>query len=79
MIYAKVLCGKVCEMGQRTAMSLVRPPDGYHSVRGGLFSVAGPWKAGDDGYPTMMRVVYDLSQVYPGYVVTYSRRAAGVV
>jgi hypothetical protein len=59
IIVARVAAGKVKHLPYSTeTQSLVRPPDGYDSVRG---NVGG----------TEAVIVYETAQAYPAYLVTY--------
>jgi len=66
LILARVLCGRTRGFGVSIDTTLVRPPDGFDSVRGG------PHKFNPDSvHSCHMTVVYDRAQVYPQYIVTY--------
>ena len=68
LILAHVLCGEVKEYGHRKDRALKFPPTGFDSVRGG------PHKFRPSAvHSCNMTVVYDRTQVYPQYIVTYSQ------
>ena len=68
LILASVLCGRTCDYGVEKDSTLVRPPDGYDSVRGG------PHKgSASSTHSCSVTVVYDPAQVYPQYIVTYRK------
>ena len=66
LILAHVLCGEVKEYGLQKKRALKFPPEGFDSVRGG------PHKFNPTAvHSCNMTVVYDRTQVYPQYIVTY--------
>jgi len=68
LILAQVLCGTPHDFKlvvNDDTRRLVKPPAGCHSV------CAGPHTAYDCPEASRMWVVYDRSQVYPAYIVTY--------
>ena len=68
LILARVLCGRVREYGKAKAPELTFAPEGFDSVRGG------PHKFNAGGVASCnMTVVFDRVQVYPQYIVTYTR------
>ena len=68
LILARVLCGRTYDYGVRIDTKLVRPPAGFDSVRGGPHSVTSK-----SVHSCRMTVVYDRTQVYPQYIVTYRK------
>ena len=73
LILARVLCGRTRDCGVSIDTTLVRPPDGFDSVRGG------PHKFNPDSvHSCHMTVVYDRAQVYPQYIVTYRQVSPAV-
>ena len=68
LILARVLCGRTCDYGVDRDHTLVRPPDGCDSVRGGPHKVKSK-----SVHSCRMTVVYDRAQVYPQYIVTYRK------
>ena len=68
LILAHVLCGHVKEYGTRVDPALKFPPPGFDSVHGGphKFNPAAVCSCN-------MTVVYDRTQVYPQYIVTYRK------
>ena len=66
LILAHVLCGQVKEYGVNIDMTLKFPHAGFDCVRGG------PHKFNPAAvHSCNMTVVYDRTQVYPQYIVTY--------
>jgi len=66
LILARVNTGKAHDDKTEIVRQRVKPPPGYNSVKGG------PHKFGRGHYATIMYVVYDLSQVYPAFMVDYT-------
>jgi len=65
LLLVRVLCGVSHDYGRTRRPELRKPPPGCHSVCGG------PHLAGRCPSSTKMWIVYDRTQVYPAYVVTY--------
>ena len=67
LLLCRVLCGNHKEYGKGIARGLVKPPAGYKSVRGGPHRFNSAAREA-----SVMWVVYDLAQVYPQLLVTYT-------
>ena len=66
LLLARVSCGRRCDFGKQLAEGLARPPDGFDSVRGGPHSFTQHSNA-----LALVSAVYDRTQIYPQYIVTY--------
>ena len=72
LILARVLCGNSKDMGRLINRTLVKPPHGYNSVRGGPHTTR---TTDPPASASICWAVYDRAQSYPAYVVTYKTRA----
>ncbi len=69
LLLTRVVCGKAHDFGE-DIQQVAKPPPPCHSV------VGGPHTAFGYPEPTRMWIVYDLSQAYPQYIVTYKTTMA---
>ena len=67
LLLCRVLCGEHWDYGTGTDRALVKPPPGCKSVKGGPHRFSGAARE-----ESVMWVVYDLAQVYPQLLVTYT-------
>ena len=71
LLICRVLCGRVRAMGQPIDREMTRlrlPSTEFDSIEGGPHC---PKRAGPGPSASLMYVVYEASQVYPDFIVTY--------